>query len=136
MSFVPHQRCQQATERRARGNWYHGMFASNLSVIVIDTGWGTDDTVMLFQCRSILQAQGLAPSTGACSIIFGPVGRNSSLRTSRQAVPEGLGYIGAKSCNLAISRHFVQTVGKSCFSKLIFKDFHNFTPIRTLIVSV
>ena len=38
LSFVPHQRCQQATERRARGNWYHGMFASNLSVIVIDTG--------------------------------------------------------------------------------------------------
>ena len=28
---------------------------------------------------------------------------------------------GAKSCNLAISRHFILTFGRSCFSKLIFK---------------
>ena len=31
---------------------------------------------------------------------------------------------GAKSCNLAISRHFIQTFGKPCFPLLIFKDFH------------
>ena len=31
---------------------------------------------------------------------------------------------GVKSCNLAISRHFILTFGKSCFSKLIFKDLH------------
>ena len=31
---------------------------------------------------------------------------------------------GAKSCNLAISRHFIQTFGKAFFPSLIFKDFH------------
>ena len=31
---------------------------------------------------------------------------------------------GAKSCILAISRHFIQTFGKPCFPLLIFKDFH------------
>ena len=30
----------------------------------------------------------------------------------------------AKSCNLAISRHFIQTFGKPCFPLLSFKDFH------------
>ena len=34
----------------------------------------------------------------------------------------GLGVYGSKSCNLAISRHFIQTVGKPCFPLLIFKD--------------
>ena len=31
---------------------------------------------------------------------------------------------GAKSRNLAISRHFIHTFGKPCFPLLIFKDFH------------
>ena len=31
---------------------------------------------------------------------------------------------GAESCNLAISRHFIQTFGKPCFPWLIFKDVH------------
>ena len=31
---------------------------------------------------------------------------------------------GAKSSNLAISRHFIQTFGKPCFPLLILKDFH------------
>ena len=30
---------------------------------------------------------------------------------------------GAKSCNLAISMHFIQTFGEFCFPKLIVKDF-------------
>ena len=34
------------------------------------------------------------------------------------------GVFGAKSCNLATSRQFILTFEKSCFSKLIFKDFH------------
>ena len=56
-----------------------------------------------------------------------PVGRNfqkgvrrgSSCYCDRSPV-----LFGAKSCNLAISRHFILTLGKSCFSKLIFKDFY------------
>ena len=43
------------------------------------------------------------------------------------ATPRGPGVFGAKSFNLAISRHFIQTSGKSCFQN------SNFTPIRTLI---
>ena len=31
----------------------------------------------------------------------------------------GSGVFGTKSLNLAISKHFIQTFGKSCFSKLI-----------------
>ena len=38
--------------------------------------------------------------------------------------PRSPGVFGAKSCNLAISRHFIQTFGKPCFPLLIFKDFH------------
>ena len=40
--------------------------------------------------------------------------------------PQKLWVFGAKSFNLAISRHFIQTFGKSCFSKFKFytnKDF-------------
>ena len=56
-----------------------------------------------------------------------PVGRNF-----QKGVRRGLScycdrspvVFGAKSCNLAISRHFILTFGKSCFSKLIFKDFY------------
>ena len=42
----------------------------------------------------------------------------------RSRPTEALGYFGAKSCNLAISRHIIQAFGKSYFSKLFFKDFH------------
>ena len=47
-------------------------------------------------------------------------------RSSRQgiwgpwATPRSPGVFGAKSFNLAISRYFIQTFGKSCFSKLKF----------------
>ena len=55
----------------------------------------------------------------------------SSTRTASRA-PHGArcycdrspGVFGAKSCNLATSRHFILTFGKSGFSNLIFKDFH------------
>ena len=69
-------------------------------------------------------------------IMCRPVGRNfqkgrggggSSTRiASRAARGRGSGVFGAKSCNLAISRHFYQNFGKSCFSKLIFKIFIKF----------
>ena len=38
--------------------------------------------------------------------------------------PRSSWVFGAKSCNLAISKHFIQTFGKPCFPLLIFKDFH------------
>ena len=61
-----------------------------------------------------------------------PVGRNfqRGVRSIRQGIwgplkaPRSPWVIGAKSCNLAISRHFIQTFGKPCFPLLIFKDFH------------
>ena len=70
-----------------------------------------------------------------------PVGRNFQRGVRRLAsriahlavgglgplkAPRNPGVFGAKSCNLAISRHFIQTFQKSCFSKLIFKIFIKF----------
>ena len=61
-----------------------------------------------------------------------PVGRNFQ-RGVRRLGPVSF---GAKSCNLAISRHFIQTFGKSCFPKLIFKDFKQLNKTSTLIVRI
>lgn len=58
----------------------------------------------------------------------------SRLQAHRQEFPEevsstriyygrGSGVFSAKSFKLAISRHFIQTFGKSCFPKLIFKNY-------------
>ena len=67
--------------------------------------------------------------------IHRPIGRNfqrgfvdthRESRTLRQGVlgpwatPRTSGVFGAKSFNLAISMHFIQTYGKSCFSKIKF----------------
>ena len=60
-----------------------------------------------------------------------PVGRNFQwgVRSIRQGVwgslkaPRSPWVFGAKSFNLAISRHFIQTFGKPCFPLLILKDF-------------
>ena len=51
-------------------------------------------------------------------------GGSSTRTATRCYCGRSPGVFGAKSCNLAISRHFILTFGKSCFSKLIIKDFH------------
>ena len=64
--------------------------------------------------------------------VIRPVGRNfqRGVRSIRPGVwgplkaPRSPWVFGAKSCNLAISRHFIQTLVKPCFPLLIFKDFH------------
>ena len=64
--------------------------------------------------------------------VYSSVGRNfqRGVRSIRQGVwgplkaPKSPWVFGAKSCNLAISRYFIQTFGKPCFPLLIFKDFH------------
>ena len=61
-----------------------------------------------------------------------PVGRNfqRGVRSIRQGVwgplkaPRSPWVFGVKSCNLAISKHFIQTIRKPCFPSLIFKDVH------------
>ena len=77
-------------------------------------------------------------------LVCRPVGRNfqRGVRSIRQGVwgplkaPRGPWVFGAKSCNLAISRHFIQTFGKPCFPLLIFRFSSNFSPIRTFIITV
>ena len=49
---------------------------------------------------------------------------DSTPREARCYCGRSPGVFGAKSCNLGISRYFILTFGKSCFSKLIFKYFH------------
>ena len=89
----------------------------------------------------------LASSSICCSLfchlcaLLGPVGRNfqwgggggivdshryNSGESGVAQAPRDPGVFGAKSCNLAISWHFIQTFGKFSFSKLIFKDFQIF----------
>ena len=50
-------------------------------------------------------------------------------REARCSYGRGFGVFGAKSWNLAISKYFIQTFGKSCFSNLIIWFSPNFTPI-------
>ena len=63
---------------------------------------------------------------------YRPVGRNfqrgGSLDTAGVwgplKAPRSPWVFDAKSCNLAISSHFIQSSGKPCFPLLFFKDFH------------
>ena len=66
-------------------------------------------------------------------VIYRPVGRNfqRGVRSIRQGVwgplkaPRSPWVFGTKSCNLAISRHFIQTFGKPCFLKIFIKFYTN-----------
>ena len=65
---------------------------------------------------TIYRPEGRNFQRGVCSIrqgVWGPLKAHRSPWV-----------FGAKSCNVAISRHFIQTFGKPRFPLLIFKDFH------------
>ena len=71
-----------------------------------------DPLITYLHIKNILQARRQKFSEGG------------SFDTAGCLKPRSPWVFDAKSCNLAISRHFIQTFGKPCFPLLIFKDFH------------
>lgn len=112
---------------------FHYLVGHNMIIFWVETSISMQSIFFFFASRT------LASNSLISGVYIMPVGRNfqrgmgvgwwvvdwhRESRTSRGAITTGgLGVFGAKSRNPAISKHFMQTFGKFCFTQLIFKDF-------------
>ena len=136
-SLLPHYSFRRRTQSSwiytyfaASWNWLSGSEEKVFIVLTSEANWK-------LLCGGRLFIFYFTPIFNAVPM-YRPVGRSFQRGIRRLAsrvahlaggplkAPRSPGVFGAQSCNLAISRHFIQTFEKSCCSKLIFKIFIKF----------